>query len=395
MRAFVAEHVFTTLPGDGALLAEGAVVTDDEGRITAVGTARDVVKPGDDTLEVEGALLPGLFDLHVHLCLNASDDPGRDVVREHPARIAVRAAEYLQHHLESGVTTVRDVGGIHGIALELGRMVDEGTLRGPDVFAAGHVLCMTGGHACFLGIECDSPDAFRKAARAELKAGAKLIKLIATGGVITPGVRPGAQQLTLAEMQAACEEAHKASRTVAAHAQGAEGILAALKAGVDTIEHGFWLTDEALTFMRREGRTLVPTFAALRAMLRDQSALPSFIQEKLDEVAPPHVRSFQRALEVGVEVATGTDAGTPGNPHGNIRDELVAFQEHGVPPLDCWRAATASAARALKLEDRGRLQRGLRADLIAVPKDALADVTRFSRPHLVVKRGRVLVRSTP
>lgn len=394
MRAFIAEQVFTSsLDDEGALLDEGAVVVGEDGRIARVGPARDVVPAGCERVEVTGVLLPGLFDVHTHLCLSASEDPGRDALREHPARVAVRAVENLRLHLEIGVTTIRDVGGVHGVDLELQRMVDEGVVEGPDVFAAGNVLCMTGGHGCFMGVECDGADEMRKAARAQMRAGARLIKLIATGGVITPGVQPGAQQLTYEEMRAACEEARKASRTVAAHAQGEEGILAALRAGVDTIEHGFWLTDEALALMAEEGRTFVPTFAALRAMVRMAPSLPAFIRDKLEAVVEPQLRSFQRAVERGVRVATGTDAGTPGNPHGNLKEELEAFQELGVAPRDCWRAATIHAARALRLDDRGELREGTRADLIAIERAALDDVTRFLHPHLVVKRGTVLVQS--
>lgn len=395
-RAFIAEQIFTAASSaEEALLDEGAVVVSDEGRIEAVGPASEVVRGGTERLEVEGAILPGLIDVHTHICLSASADPGRDVHEEHPVRIAVRAIENLRRHLEAGVTTIRDVGGVHGIDLELSRMVDKGLIEGPDVFAAGKVICMTGGHACFMGVECDSPDETRKAAREQMKLGARVIKLIATGGVITPGVRPGSPQLTEEEMRAACEEAHKASRTVAAHAQGAEGILAALRAGVDTIEHGFWLTDEALDLMLREGRTLVPTCAALLAMQRHKNRLPPFIQEKLDEVKEPHEAPFRRAVERGVRVATGTDAGTPYNPHGSLKDELIAFQSLGLSAKEALCSATLHAAAALGRSDRGVLEPGRRADLIAIPLAALDDVSALAPPTLVVKAGRVLRRRTP
>lgn len=390
MQAFSADFVFTADSAGAIFFEEGAVVVDDAGMIAAVGKAAEVIPASCPVTQVPGVLLPGLIDLHTHLCLSASADPGRDTQREHPARVAIRAADNLRLQLAAGVTTIRDVGGVFGVDLELARMVEEGLLTGPDVFAAGHVLCMTGGHACFMGIECDSPDEMRKAARSQIKAGAKVIKLIATGGVITPGVKPGAQQLSRAEMQAACEEAHKAARTVAAHAQGAEGIQAALEAGVDTIEHGFWLSDESVAWMKREGRTFVPTFAAIRAMVRISDQLPVFIQEKLDSIVAPQRDAFVRAHRAGVRLATGTDAGTPGNPHGSLADELQAFQELGMAPLDCLRAATAWGAEALRLPDRGTLSVGKRADLIAVPRAACDDLQEWQTPHLVVKQGRVL-----
>lgn len=389
MRAFLADRLFAAGPDD-VVIKDAAVVVDDDGLLHAVGRALDVVPEGAEQHRVQGALLPGLFDVHTHICLSGGSNPGKDAQSEHPTRIAVRAVENLKRHLDAGVTTIRDVGGVHGVDLELMRLVDEGVVEGPDVLAAGNVICITGGHGCWMGIECDSADEVRKATRGLVKRGARVIKLIATGGVITAGVRPGAQQLTEDEMRAACVEAKKASKTVAAHAQGTEGIEAALRAGVDTIEHGFWLSDDAVVLMREGGRTLVPTFTALRCMQRDKDRLPDFIVQKLDEVDAPQRASFARAQKGGVRLATGTDAGTPGNAHGSIREELVAFQELGVAPLDCWRAATSWAASACGLGDRGVLQPGARADFIVVDPQALEDVARFQRPKLVVKRGQVL-----
>lgn len=389
MRAFHADRLFAAGPDD-AVLEDAAVVVDESGLIHAVGEAARVVPQGAEVQRVRGALLPGLFDVHTHVCLSAGANPGRDAQTEHPTRIALRAAENLKRHLDAGVTTIRDVGGVHGVDLELMRLVDEGVVEGPDMLAAGNVICITGGHGCWMGIECDGEDEVRKATRTVLQRGARVVKLIATGGVITPGVRPGAAQLSYDEMRVACLEAKKASRTVAAHAQGSEGIEDALRAGVDTIEHGFWLSDAAVRLMREEGRTLVPTFAALRTMQRDRAHLPAFIVQKLDEVDAPQRASFARAREAGVRIAAGTDAGTPGNPHGSIAVELTAFQELGVAPLDCWRAATSWAAAACGLDDRGVLSPGKRADLIAVDESALSDLTRFTKPSLVVKRGAVV-----
>ncbi len=391
MRAFLADRLFAAGPDD-VVLEDAAVVVGDDGLIQAVGRASEVVPNGAERHVVKGALLPGLFDVHTHVCLSAGPNPGKDAQTEHPTRIALRAAENLKRQLDAGVTTIRDVGGVHGIDLELMRLVDEGVVEGPDMLAAGNVICITGGHGCWMGIECDGEDEVRKATRELLKRGSRVIKLIATGGVITPGVRPGAAQLSYEEMQVACGEAKKANKTVAAHAQGEDGIESALRAGVDTIEHGFWLSDDAVGLMRDDKRTLVPTFAALRCMQRDRAALPDFIVQKLDEVDAPQRRSFDKARRAGVRLATGTDAGTPGNPHGSIAVELEAFAELGVAPLDCWRAATSWAAEACGLSDRGVLAPGLRADLIVVDDAALDDVRRYGGPRLVVKRGEVLRR---
>jgi imidazolonepropionase-like amidohydrolase len=390
MRAVVAPRVFTALEDQSPVLHEAAVAWDDDGIIRDVGPARHVVQKGWDVTEVDGAILPGLIDAHTHICLSASADPGRDVREEHPAKIALRAAAHMRAHLDAGTTTIRDVGGVHGIDLELMRQQAAGELEGPEVLAAGNVLCCTGGHACFMGVECDSPAEIRKAARQQLKDGARLVKVIATGGVITPGVFPGAQQLGEDELRAACEVAHRAGLRVAAHAQGAEGIVAALHAGVDTIEHGFWLTDDAVRFMRENDRTLVPTFSALSAMLDRRAELPDFINEKLDVVAGPLTRSFARARKADVRLVTGTDAGTPYNEHGDIRTELLAFQREGVSPLDCLRASTMWAAEALGLPDRGAVAAGRRADLVAFDAAVLDDMEHARAPKLVVQGGRIV-----
>lgn len=381
----VADAVFTATPGQ-ALVQAGAVLVDN-GHIVEVGTASSIDAPDATEVKIDGVLLPGLLDLHTHVCMNAGADPGAEVANESVATTAAKAVKNLSRHLDVGVTTIRDVGGKAGIDIDLGRMVQAGDLEGPEVFAAGNVLCITGGHACFLGLECDGVAAITRGARLQLKRGARLIKLIATGGVITPGVRPGAQQLSEEEMRAACDVAHRAEKRVAAHAQGAEGILAALRAGVDTIEHGFWLTDEAIAFMVDNDRTLVPTFAALRTMEAMREDLPVFIQEKLDAVGPAQRKSFAAAHAAGVRLACGTDAGTPGNPHGNIREELAAFIDEGVSVEHTWRAATSLAAEALGQDDRGVLAPSRRADIIAIPRAAFDAPATYDRPAFVMQGG--------
>jgi imidazolonepropionase-like amidohydrolase len=361
-----------------------------DGSIEAVGTASDLRSGGVSETALEGVLLPGLCDVHTHLCLSASLDPFADALSEHPARMTLRAVAALSAHIDAGVTTIRDVGGLHGIDLQMQFLVDEGEVEGPAVFAAGKLIAMTGGHACMLGFQADGADAVRAAARQNLKDGARLIKLIATGGVLTQGVRPGAQQLSESEMRAAVEEAHKVGKTVAAHAQGADGIDAALRAGVNTIEHGFWLSDYALNCLSEPGRALVPTLAALRCMERLGDAMPQHIQEKLIAVAKPHYDSIRRAHAAGCCIAAGTDAGTPANPHGNIGVELAGLHELGLSALDCWRAATVNGARALSLDDRGQLAAGKRADIIALARSDFDAVSEGFKPHFVMRGGQRL-----
>lgn len=387
---FIADAVFTAEGHAQDLQEQAAVLVDTSGRIEAVGPSKALRKKAYQETKVEGVLLPGLIDVHTHLCLSASLDPFADAMADHPARMTHRALAGLSAHLDAGVTTIRDVGGLHGIDIEMQNLVDENRVEGPQVFASGKLIAMTGGHACLLGSQVDSPDEARKAARQNLMDGARLLKVIATGGVLTHGVQPGAAQLTEAEMAAVCEEARKAGKIVAAHAQGAEGIDNALRAGVHSIEHGFWLSDWAIQTMAKERQVMVPTFAALRAMQRLGDQLPQSIQDKIAESHPPHLDSFRRAMQAGCSIACGTDAGTPANPHGNIADEMAAFREAGMAIHDCWRSATREGAIACALDDRGVLAAGKRADLCAVSREVFETVPGTFSPSLVVRGGAVL-----
>ncbi len=378
--------------GTGSEAHEGWAVVVDDGRVVAVGPDGDVAPSGVDPTILDGTLMPGLVDCHTHLCLSGGLNPVADLKNESVTRRTTRAIEALGAHLRTGVTTIRDVGGCDGLDLEIARGVDEGWLTGPRVMAAGQVVCITGGHACFVGLEADGPDAVRAAVRKQLKSGAHVIKVIATGGVITEGVEPGAAQMTLAELTAACEEAAKAGRRVAAHAQGTEGIRNALLAGVDTIEHGFFLDAETIGLMIARGSTLIPTFAAAEAILRGaEVGVPRYMVEKVERISDAHDDSFRAALAAGVHVACGTDAGTPLNPHGRIATEIAAFIDRGASHEVALRGATGSAAMALGRDDVGVLERGRRADLLWVGGDPTADITALGDVRGVWKDGLKLV----
>ncbi len=378
--------------GTGHSAREGWGVVMEAGRILAVGPTSDVAPRGVEPTVLEGTLMPGLVDCHTHLCLSGGLDPVSDLARESVTRRTVRAVAALRAHLRAGVTTIRDVGGCGGLDLEIARGVADGWLTGPRVMAAGELVCTTGGHACFIGVEVDGPDAVRSAVRRQLKSGADLIKVVATGGVITPGVEPGAAQMTLEELRAACDEARKAGRRVAAHAQGTEGIRNALLAGVDTIEHGFFLDAETIGLMVARGATMVPTFAAADAILGGAAAgVPEYMVAKVRRVGAAHDDSFRAALKAGVELACGTDAGTPLNPHGRIAVEIAAFIERGASPEIALRGATGGGAVALGRDDIGLLERGRRADLLWVGGDPLADIAALSEVRGVWKDGDRLV----
>src|SRR6266508_4421134 len=251
-------------------------------------------------------------------------EPVRVMKDEPHALTALKALRRAQETVEAGVTTVRDLGGRDYAEFAVRRAIAEGLFPGPRILGAGRPVCMTGGHGNSIGREADGPDDVRKAVREQLKAGADVIKLIATGGVMTPGVEPGSPQLTLAEMLAAVEEARKAGRLAAAHAQGSAGIADAVEAGITTIEHGIFLTDEIIASMKRKGVFLVPTLAAPAAICSAALAagIPEFVVRKSNAVMPHHIASFQRAAKAGVRIAAGADSGTPVNFHGSLLPEL-------------------------------------------------------------------------
>jgi imidazolonepropionase-like amidohydrolase len=245
-----------------------------------------------------------------------------------------------------------------------------------------------------IGREADGPDEVRKAVREQIKAGADVVKLFATGGVMTPGVEPTAAQLTLDEVRAAIEEARKAGRRTAAHAQGTDGIANCLEGGITTIEHGVFLTEALCARMARDGVALVPTLIAPHAIAAGgvASGIPDFAVRKSLAVRDRHAESFRMALRMGVTIAAGTDAGTPLNPHGSMVPELELMVKAGLAPLAAIQAATSTAARVLGLEhETGRVAPGLAADLLAVAGNPAERIQALDDVRLVIAQGRTIV----
>ena len=380
------------IDGSGAEPVHGRAVVVEGDRITQV--VDDARAPRGRRIDLSGCtLLPGLINCHVHLCFGAEADPLR-VMRDEPyALTALKVLRRAQETVEAGVTTVRDLGGRDYAEFAVRRAVAEGLFPGPRILGAGRPVCMTGGHGNAIGREADGPDDARKAVREQLKAGADVIKLIATGGVMTPGVEPGSPQLTLEEMRAAIEEATKAGRRTAAHAQGSTGIADAIEAGITTIEHGIFLTDEIVAAMKGKGVFLVATLAAPAAISAGGLAagIPDYMVRKSDAVVTAHVASFRRAHEAGARIAAGADSGTPLNPHGSLLPELELMIKYGMTPLEAIRAATSVAAEALGLGgETGRVAEGHAADLLAVTGDPAERIGALGDVRLVLARGAII-----
>jgi imidazolonepropionase-like amidohydrolase len=380
------------IDGTGAAPVPGQALIVEGARITWIGP-EDRLPEGSADGAVDGGggtVMPGLINCHVHLANDGSPNLFGQAAQDSVVIAALRGYKNLQLTLESGVTSVRDCGAASGIAIDLARAVEEGMVTGPRIRAAGRVITMTGGHGHFIGREADGPDGVRQATRAEIKAGAHFIKAMATGGVLTPGVIPTQTALQQDELEQVAREAHNAGRRTACHAIGNGGIKNAIRAGIDSIEHGFYLDDEALQLALDHGTTLVPTLIAVNQIVNNGEAIPAWVVEKAQSESGHHRESFGAAVRAGMKIAAGTDAGTPFNPHDFMPQELGLMVEYGLTPLMAIVAATKNAAFNLGLDpDIGTLEVGRIADVIVVDGDPSTDIGAVANVRFVMKDGRV------
>ena len=386
--------------GTGGQPAEGDVVVED-GRIVEVGPGLD----GDEVVDCTGAtVLPGLFDCHVHVMMS-----GVDTLRQLQTPFSYgfyEALHNLRRTLALGITSVRDAGGAD---LGVAEAVRSGLIAGPRMQIAISMLSQTGGHGdgwhvCGADLRIfaphpgrpatvvDGPDEMRRTVRQLLRAGADVLKVATSGGVLSARDDPRHPHFRPAELDVLVEEAEAAGAFVMAHAQGAEGIKAAVRAGIRSIEHGIFLDDEAIDLMLDRGTWLVPTLAAPRAVLTAVAAgaaLPATVIEKARAVQAEHDASVSRAIAAGVKVAMGTDSGV--GPHGDNLVELELMAGCGMTPEQAWHATTLSAAELLGVADElGSLETGKRADLVVLDGDA-ADLTGLAGRVREVWRDGVLV----
>ena len=388
MLAYLAD--VTLFDGRARRARQGVLIEGD--RIVWVGSHARAPRGARGAHELARGLTvtPGLIDAHVHLCFDGSADFAAEA-REMPsvAAATVKAVRNAAITLRHGVTTVRDLGGRGDAAIWVGRAVEAGRLPGPRILAAGQALTITGGHGHNVAVarEVDGADEVRRAVREEIRAGASVIKLMATGGVLTPGITADFTAFTPEELRAAVEEAHTWGRAVAAHAIGPDGIVRAVEAGVDSIEHGTMLTPEGARLMKERGTYHVPTLSALLGMVEHPEEVPPYAVEKATALLDRAREALRRSVRAGVRIACGTDAGTPFNPHGSTPLEVVRMVEWGVPVLAALRAATSVAAELLRLPDVGVVRPGAVADLCVYEADPLEDVRAVLAPVTVLRGG--------
>ncbi len=346
-----------------------------------------------DTLDLSGlTVLPGLMNLHIHIMCDAGNNPEASLAALPTPYLTLQAAKRLEAMLQAGITTTRDLGGHQYAEMSLKRAINEGWLPGPRLLVSGKVLTMTGGHGHFIGIEVDGEDEVRKGARLNIKMGADCIKMMATGGVMTAGVDPNSTQLSEAELRAGFDEAIKAGKLTATHAQGTAGIKNAVRAGVRTVEHGIYLDDEVIAMMIERGTFLSATLAAPKMIVvfGEAAGVPKFMVDKSRRVMEAHFKSFEVAYRAGVKIGCGSDAGTPFNPHNDLVTELSLMREAGMSALEVLKSATLVSAEALKLDNQlGTLVAGKLADLIVVEGDPLTDFEALRKPRMVFKGGQL------
>ena len=379
------------LDGTGADPLDGQTILWEAGVISWIGA--DEAADLEQTLLIPaegGTVLPGLIDCHVHLSLAPTLSGHYDIAEEPVERSLVRAANSAGVLLRAGITTARDCASREGVAIEVASAQRDGDLIGARILASGRGLTPPQGHGLALAVEVRGAEAVAEAVRTEHARGADFIKLFPTGGVLGEGTHGFEVVMTHDEMQAACETAHELDIHVAAHVHGPKGIDLALATGVDTIEHGTGVTAEQSAQMTEQEVALVPTLAAVAALKGRELELPRDLLKRVEEVSDVQAASVAVAIEAGVRVLPGTDAGTPFNGPGQLVQEMQMLVELGMSTSTAIAAATSLAADTFDWDDVGILQVGNVADLLLVDDDPLEDLGTLSWPATIVQDGVVI-----
>lgn len=377
-------------------LANRCLVIDNQnGNIIEIGKIQEgkwseKINP-EQTYDLDGKwIIPGLIDCHVHLMRDGSPDPDSILKNDPVELVALKALHSAQRHLAIGITTVRDNGSIGLSVLSAKKAIQMGLFQGPRILTSGSPLIMTGGHFHVGGIEVDGIDEVTKAARNAFKKGVDFVKVFATGGIYSQGENPGSSQFSVDELKAAVEVARKRNRKVVSHAQGREGIMNSLIAGVDSIEHAIYADEECLEKFVDQGTYLVPTMKTMVVIAEGEKiGVPSFAVEKAKEIIKIHFAMLQKAIQYGVKVVTGTDSCSPGNPPENYFDELKIMQDAGMSEMQVIQASTSIAADALGLgQSVGRLTKGAKADFLILNDNPLEDLNHLRAVKRIFQSGK-------
>ncbi len=394
----------TLIDGTGSPPVKNSMVVFEEGKISAAGPAGGFRMPKDaEVVDTAGkTIIPGLIDCHIHMDLHGYADTFDENLIEERVRV-IRTVRDMERTLRQGITTVRNLGSVNHIDCAVKEAASRGFCSGPEIIPCGKIISMTTrGNEYFRGMyrEADGPAEVRKAAREQLREGAEVLKVMATGAVMNPGEAPGAVQFNREEITAVVEEADKLGYRVAAHAHGKGGIKNAVLAGARTIEHGTFMDEEIIELLIKYNVFLVPTYVVGYCMKQtgNYNQVPKFMREKQENIRNDFSSMLSKAIGAGVKIAFGTDAGTPFNYHGNNALQLKLYVDDGFfTPAEAIKAGTLTAAEAIGREERlGSIEPGKQADIVIVN----GDLTKSLDPLLekverVYKEGKPVHKAAP
>ncbi|WP_099159543.1 metal-dependent hydrolase family protein [Virgibacillus ndiopensis] len=335
-------------------------------------------------------LLPGLIDLHVHIMWDGLKDPVATLEEEGYEQMLIRAVSNCKNYVESGITTVRDIGSVDDIALHVAKGVKRGLVIGPNIIASGKTLTMTGGHDPFWARFVDGRDEALKGVREQIFKGAEVIKVSSTGGVYGrhEGESVGNAELSMEEQQVICNEAHKFGLKVASHAIGRQGIFNSIQAGVDTIEHGHYLDEELATMMEEKGTAWIPTLFVYQ-QIASLEEIPAYAKEKAVEIVERHEKAFKSFFDRNILIGAGSDAGSPCTPHTALLDELFMMYKFVPNIKEIIKTATINAGEILGRRV-GKIQEGYKADFVLLGKNPLDDLKYLGEVEQVFIDGRLV-----
>lgn len=373
--------------GAGDESIESTLVVD-EGKIVAVGTGTGAA----DGIDLSGCtIIPGLIEGHAHLCFNAATDWRAVYDSGSPAGMALRMAANGRRMLEAGITTVRDLGAPTGLSIEVREAFASGLAPGPRLLVSGAPITTTGGHCWFMGGEADGELGIRKAVREHVKAGVDWIKVMASGGNMTPRTNTFAPQFTVDELRACIEEAHRLRRRVTAHAHGSAGVRTAIEAGVDMIEHCSFTSPDGYEYKSSDAKHI-----AAKGIAVSPTVSIGYLTWPDDGRRQRRAEIMRDILHHGCDVLMSTDCGIPGVPHEELGAAIKVFADMAhLTPVNALRLATGTSAELLGLADRGVIREGKLADLLVVEGDPLTDLTALQRVRCVFKSGELVFAGKP
>ncbi len=399
-------HAGYLIDGVGDEARKKVTIVIEGDRIAEVASGYLPIGEGDELIDLKNrTVMPGLMDMHVHLYLEISRRTYIDRFTIDAADYAFKSVKYAERTLMAGFTTVRNPGDVYNVTISLRNAINKGLVIGPRIFSAGKGIGTTGGHADPsnglndlltydagpVGGVVNGPDEARKAVRQRYKNGADFIKITATGGVLSLAKSGQNPQFTMPELEAIVETAKDYGFTVAVHAHGTEGMKRAVLAGVDSIEHGTYMTAEVMELMKERGTYYVPTISAgmwVGEKAKEDGFFPEIVRVKAAAIGPVISDTFAKAYKAGVKIAFGTDTGV--SAHGDNANEFIYMADGGMPPMEAIKSATMEGAKLLKQEkELGSVEAGKYADLVAVSGNPLEDIELMTKVNFVMKAGVV------